>query len=147
MLFRSIEANVLYDQKRTNLTAGQLQEVVKTAIQNFADSTLNTFNSTFSNSDLMIAIQSADNSIITNECIIQIQKKFYPLLGSEASYVLNYGVPLERGVFSAGIYSYPTFQYYVSSVPPVLENAVYIEEVPFPTSGLDSIKIINPGFN
>ena len=72
-----ITANVLYDPKKTNLTAGQIQASVKTAISNLAATNLNTFNSTFSATDFTNAISSTNPAIITNEISIKLQKKFY----------------------------------------------------------------------
>ena len=145
--YLKLTANVLYDQKKTTLTSNQLQNLIKTAIQSFSDNTLNTFNSTFSISDLITTIQNVDNSIITNECGVKIQKKFYPLLGISKTYKLDYGVPLERGVFTASIHSSPSIKYYDNSTNAILIDDVYIEEVPFPTSGINSINILNGGFN
>ena len=142
-----ITANVLYDQSKTTATSTQLSSNIKAAIQTFADSTLNTFNSTFSNSDLINAIQSVSKSIIANECSIQLQKKIYPILATPKSYSMVYDVPLTRGVFTSGINSSPSFQYYRKDNTITLIPDVFIEEVPFPTSGLDTIKIANPGFN
>jgi hypothetical protein len=142
-----VTTDVVYDQKLTNLTSSQIQQKVKQAIQSFANSTLNTFNSTFSISDLSITIQNSDNSIIASNPEIQLQKKIYPTLGAFKTYNLNYGVPLERSVFQAGITSKPSVKYYNSNPTIVLIDDVYIEEVPFATSGIESISIMNPGFN
>jgi hypothetical protein len=141
--YLTINSKVLYDQKRTTLTSGQLQTNIKSSILDFSKSTLNTFNSTFSMADLITSIQNTDNSIIANEVDIKIQKKFMPVLGSSGEYSLNFGVELERGVYTSGINSTPTIQYYT---PTGLLNNVYIEEVPFPSSGIDSIEILNSGF-
>lgn len=142
-----VNANVLYDQKLTNLTSSQIQEVVKSAIQQFARDNLNTFSSTFSYSDLSAAIQNSNQSIIANDAKIQLQKKFYPTLSVPRQYTLDYGVPLERSVYQAGITSRPTIQYYTSGSNIELIEDLYLEEVPFATSGIESISILNPGFN
>lgn len=142
-----ITANVLYDQKRTTLSSNQLQTIIKSAIQNFANSTLNTFDSTFSIADLITTVKNSDSSIITNDCKIQVQKKFYPTLDVNKSYALNYGTSLTRGVITSGINSSPTIQYYNSTTAVELLTDVFIEEVPFSASGLQSINLLNPGFN
>jgi hypothetical protein len=144
--FLKLTANVLYDQKKTTLSASQLENRIKTAIQSFSDTTLNTFNSTFSVSDLITAIQNVDNSIITNECKVQIQKKFYPTLGTPKTYVLTYDVPLEKGVYTSSIYSTPTISYYDNASIANLIEGIYIEEVPFPSSGVEAINVLNGGF-
>ena len=146
-VFVKVTADVVYDQKQTTLTASQIQDVVRQAIEQFSNDTLDSFNSTFSYSDLTIAIQNANPAIVANNCKINVQKKFYPILGVSRQYVLNYGVPLQRSVYEAGINSLPTIKYYTSGSDINLINDVFLEEIPFATSGIDSISVLNPGFN
>lgn len=141
-----ITANVLYDTKKTNLTASQLQTQIKVAIATYAQSTLNTFNSTFLASDFNTVINNVNGAIITNELSLQVQKKFYPNLTTPTTYTLNYGVPLKRGMFQSGIYSSPPVAIkspldLVSTI-----DGVYLEEVPTSTGGVSSISILNTGF-
>jgi len=145
--YMKITSDVVYDQRKTTLTSSQIAEQVRNAIRQFAENNLNTFNAVFSNSDLSIAIRNSNSAIIANDSRLQIQKKFYPSLGVSKRYVLNYGVPLRRSVYQAGIYSSPTFQYYTRENPIRLLTEVYMEEIPFATSGIESISVINPGFN
>lgn len=144
--YLKVTADVVYDQKKTNLSSSEIQNNVKTAIRNFSETSLNTFNSLFDMSDLSAAIKDVDGSIIATQIDIKVQKKFNPILGVHKNYTLNYGVSLERGVFTAGINSYPTIKYYTDNGQLTLINDVYIEEVPFPSSGVESIKILNIGF-
>jgi hypothetical protein len=145
--YLKVNANVVYDQKKTSLTSAQIGEVVKTAILNFGKTSLNTFNSIFDMSNLSTAINDAETSIIASSIDLKVQKKFYPILGTHKTYTLDYGVPLERSVFTSGINSSPTIKYYSIDGNLTLIENVYIEEIPFPTSGIESIGIINPGFN
>ena len=141
-----IAANVMYDPSKTNLTASQLQLMVKNAIQNFSDTSLNTFNSTFSATDLNAAIKGTDNSIITNEISIQLQKKFYPNLVSPTTYKLYYGVQLTKGMFLSGVSSSPAVQFRNPANLANIIDGVYVEEVPSSTGGVESISIINAGY-
>jgi hypothetical protein len=140
-----LDINVLYDPKKTNLTSTALEQSVRLAISSFATSTLNTFNSTFSSSELTMDIQNVDQSIITNEISVQLQKKFYPTLNVAKNYKFNYGSPIKKSNFLSGISSSPSYQY-ISDVYGTLTD-VYLEEVASSTSGVESISIINPGFN
>jgi len=142
-----INSNVIYDQKRTSLSTGQIQSKVLSAIQNFATSSLNTFNSTFSGADLVGLVQIVDPSIITNEYTIQTQKKFYPNLTQSENYTFYFNTPLQRGVLTSGITSYPSLQFKDPSNPANIIDGVFIEEIPVSTVGVDSISIINPGFS
>ena len=144
--YLKVTADIVYDQKRTSSSSTQIQDNVKTAIRNFSKTSLNTFNSLFDMSDLSASIKAVDGSIIATEVDIKVQKKFFPVLGTHKTYTLNYGVPLERSVFTAGINSFPTIKYYSIDGEITLINDVYIEEVPFPASGIESINILNIGF-
>jgi len=139
--------NVVYDQKRTNQTYGQIQNSVIQSIENFGTSTLNTFNSTFSLSQLIETIQFADPSIYTNEVSIQLQKKFYPMLGTSSNYTLYYNTPLQRGLLSSGISSTPGMQFIDPVTPSQIIDGIFIEEVPSSVGGIQNISIINPGFS
>ena len=141
-----VTADVVYEQKNTSLSSAEIQDNVKTAVRNFSDASLNTFNSLFDMSDLSSTIKDVDNSIIATQVDVKVQKKFYPVLGVHKNYTLNYGVALERGVFTAGINSYPTIKYYTDNGQLTLINDVYLEEVPFPSSGVETINILNIGF-
>ena len=142
-----VSADIVYDQKRTSMSSTEIQQNVKTAIRNFSKASLNTFNSLFDMSDLSASVKAVDNSIIATEIDVKVQKKFFPVLGTHKTYTLNYGVPLERSVFSAGINSFPTIKYYSVGGELTLINDVYLEEVPFPASGVETINILNIGFN
>jgi len=137
----------LYDPNKTILTSSQLQTGVTSAIQAFAKATLNTFNSTFNAYDLLSTVQNYDQSIVTSEYTLQLQKKFFPNLTTPTSYTLSYNVPLQRGTFGSGITSSPALQYIDSSNTSNIIDGVYLEEIPTQTFGVDTISVVNPGFN
>ena len=139
-----ITANVLYDPKKTTLTANGISTAVTTAINSFAQNTLNTFNSTFSVSDLIGVIQGSNQSIITNEVSIKLQKKIYPSLVDATTYKLYYNVPIKKGNFLSGISSSPALQYSNGSN---VVDSVFLEEIPAATQGVESISVLNPGYN
>ena len=141
-----INANVVYDPKKTVYTASQIQSLVTAAINSFSSSTLNTFNSTFSVPTLMTTIQNVDASIISNEISIQLQKKIYPTLGSSQTYFLYYNTPIQKGMFQSGVGSSPSFQLQDPLNPSNIITGVYFEEIPSSTAGIDYITIINPGY-
>jgi len=141
-----INANVLYDPKKTTSTASQIELYVKSAISSFSATTLNSFNSTFSATDLSNKIQAVDRSIIANEINIQVQKKFYPDLFTPSDYKLYYGTPLQRGVLLSGVNSSPSLKFRDPANLTSTIDLVYIEEVPVSTGGVESVSVINPGF-
>ena len=141
-----INTNVLYDPKKTTLTGGQIKGQVINQINQFTTSTLNTFNSVFKLPELISYIQSADTSIITNECSIRLQKKFYPKLNSRATYIFDFGVPLQRNYYNAGLNSSPDFSEADATATSGLREGIYFEEVPTTTGGVATINVVNQGF-
>ena len=137
-------SNVLYNSKSTNYTSSQISQLVSAAIQQFGITKLNTFNATFTVSDLIIAIQNADSSIVTNDTSIRLQKKIYPLLNTPTTYTLNYNTPLKKGILTSGVSSSPALQFTVGSS---VVDGVYIEETPSSTGGISSISLLNPGYS
>lgn len=142
-----IDTKVLYDPRKTTLNAGQIKQSVISAINTFSQQTLNTFNSTFKTPTLITTIQNANPSIITNESNIRLQKKFYPRLNSRTTYYLNFGVPLKRNYFNAGVNSDPDFSVTDISSPNIIRTGVYFEEVPTTVGGITSINVTNQGFS
>jgi len=145
-VFIGINANVFYDSYKTNMTSSQIAIGVKSAIIEFANKTLNTFNSTFSSYDLLSAIQNYNSSIVSSDFSIRLQKKFYPLLSGTNTYKLYFNTELEKGILNSGVTSFPAMSF---RDPKNLENiidGVFLEESPSLTNGIDTISILNPGY-
>jgi len=141
-----ITANVLYDPKKTTATSAQIKAAVRNVINQYARSTLNTFNSTFKASDFNNRINATDSSIITNEISIKLQKKFFPNLSTPTTYKLYYGTELKKGMFLTGILSSPTVVYRNPLNLAQTIQGLYIEEVPSSSGGVESITVTNPGY-
>ena len=141
-----INTKVLYDVKKTTLTSNQIQNDVVSAINNFTSSTLNTFNSVFKLPELISSVQAANPAIITNESTIRLQKKFYPTLNARATYILDFGVPLKRNYFNAGLSSSPSFSKTDVTSLSSIRTGIFLEEVPTTTGGIATINVINQGF-
>ena len=145
--YLNITANALYDPRKTNLTAAQIKDKIKTAIVSVTNDTLDTFNSTFLATDVNDGIKSSDPSIITNELSLRVQKKFYPALTVPTSYKLFFGTKLQKGMFQSGVTSSPAMDFRDPENVSNILNNVYIEETPSSTGGVESISILNPGIN
>lgn len=145
--YLQLTANILYDPKKTNLTASQLQTNIKTAVASYANTALNTFNSTFSVNDFNEIVKNSNQSILANEIELKVQKKFYPNLSTPTTYNLYYGTKLKKGMFESGVNSTPSFQLRNPLNLAQIIDGVFIEEVPSSTGGVDSISILNPGFS
>jgi len=141
-----LTVNVVYDSTKTTQTSLQIQNGVKSAITQFAKNTLNTFNSTLNSYELLNAIQSYSNSIVTSEFNVELEKKIYPNLTTPSTYKLYYGVPLQPGRFLTGVNSYPQLTYRNPINLATTISGVFIEEIPSSTNGVESVSIVNPGF-
>ena len=144
--YLKINANVVYNPNKTNLTSSQIQDLIKNKIKDFTKSTLNTFNSTFSASELTYEIQKLNDSIVANELSLQLQKKIYPTLSTTQTYYMHFGVPLKKGMFESGINSSPAVKIRDPLNLSNIIDGIYIEEVPSSTGGVASISVTNPGF-
>jgi len=142
-----VNASIVYNPTQTPLTAGALQSGVQSSIYNYATTYLNTFNSTFNSYALLSAINSFDKSIVGSDFTLNVQKKFYPTLSTPTTYNLYYNSPIQRGVYSSTLSSSPS----INIVNPTNINTqltgVYLEEVPVSVAGVDSISVLNPGYN
>jgi hypothetical protein len=142
-----ITSNILYTPRLTTYTATQLENQVLSAIQSFGNSTLNTFNSTFKLSSLISTVQSVSPSFITNDASILLQKRFVPDLLNSKTYTFNFDTFLKKDIYSGSITASPTFQVRDSKNNNIIREFVYLEETPSSTSTIESISIVNPGFN
>jgi len=145
--YLKITSNILYTPRLTAYSATQLETQVLGAIQSFGSSTLNTFNSTFKLSSLITTVQSVSPSFITNDASIILQKRFVPDLLNSTTYNFNFDTSLKKDIYSGSITANPTFQYRDSKNNNIIREVVYLEETPSSTSIIDSISIVNPGFN
>jgi hypothetical protein len=143
-VYLKISTDVIYNPNKTTNTANNLSNIILNNVNNYAATKLNSFNSTFSATDIILTIQNSDASIITNQVSVQLQKKFYPNLTNSQSYTLNYGTALKKGIVFSGITSSPSITVTTTSGN---QSSVYIQEVPSTSSGIDSITLLNAGFN
>lgn len=142
--YLQLTINAIYDPKKTTSTVSTLQQAIKSVVNTYNNSNLNTFNSTFSSSELILAIQNVDQSILANEIVVKVQKKFLPVLNAAKNYSLSFGTTLQKNNFLSGVTSSPSFQV-VSNIHGTLSD-VYLEEVASSTSGVETISLLNPGF-
>jgi hypothetical protein len=141
-----LTVNVVYDTSKTTQTAAQIEAGVKAAIRNFGTTTLNTFNSTFNSYDLLTTIQNYNNSIVTSEYKLQLQKKFLPNLINSTTYNLNFNTPLQANKYNSGTSSSPSMQFRNPANLANIIDGVLIEEVPTSTNSVETISVLNPGF-
>lgn len=138
----NMSVSVNFDPTRTNKTANEINSTVLGCIRNFANTNLNTFNSSFKISQLQRAIDDCDSSITSNDVNLTLEKRFTPDTTKAASYVLNYGTEIKQGTIVDKIYSTPSFEYYDSANT---LRKCYLEEVLQSFTGVESIDIVTSG--
>lgn len=140
--YLNVVVDVVYDQRKTVLSVGQVKTLIRDAIVNFSNTNLNTFNNIFKLSKLIRAIDNVEPSIENNTVKVYIEKRFRPLLNQSRSYRIDFYVPIKRGTTTDRVYSEPSFEYYDES------NTVrtcFIEETPQDFSGIDEIEVLADG--
>ena len=121
-----MSADILYDTKKTTLTAAQINTMVKQGIITFAAANLNTFNSTFVASDLTEYIKGLNNSIIAADIDVYLQKRLIPELNNPSNYTINFGNAIEQGLGKKRVIITPSFSQYDSAG--TLISDVFFEE-------------------
>ena len=91
--FFSINSRVRYNLNATTSSATNIQTIIQNAISIYNTKFLNSFGCQFRKSPFLEAIDSADDSIISNSTDVLLFKSITPNDGPQ-SYVLNYGVAI-----------------------------------------------------
>lgn len=138
----NVKAEVWFDPTKTNKTVNEVDAAVINAIKGFANDNLNSFNSVFRISQIARAIDDCDNSIVSNDIAITLEKRFFADTTRRLSYTLNFNTELVQGTVSDHIKVSPSFGYYDSAG--VLRDC-YIEEVVQSYTGVENIEVLSPG--
>lgn len=133
-----------YDSKLTSSTAAQLQTIISDAVAAYAEANLNTFNNSFKLSKFLRAVDDSDPSIESSTASIFLEKRFNPILETSTTYTIKFGTPLHKGIGSDRLYSSPSF---TQEDGTGIERNCFIEEVPESSTGVESIRILDPGRN
>jgi hypothetical protein len=141
--YLNLNVNVNYDPTKTNLTGEEVNAAVRNAIATFCNENLNTFNSSFKVSQLSRAVDDANPAITSNDISVVIEKRFTPDTTRTLSYTLDFGTELTQGTTTQKLYSAPSFKYLDQAG---IERDCFIEEVLQSFTGIESIDVVNPGF-
>ena len=126
-----VDADVLYDQKKTTLSSGQISNLVRQAIINFAAENLNTFNSTFVIGSLIQYVQNIESSIVAVDFDLNLQKRIVPILNNSLGYTVNFGNPIERGLGDRQVKILPAFSQY-NTAGELIKNVFFEESLEYP---------------
>ena len=89
-MYLKVNSTVKYDSGRTTNSASVLKSTVSTAVTDFGETNLKTFDKSFRYSKLIQAIDEAEVSIKSNQTSVTIKRLLYPRLGSSAAYTLPF---------------------------------------------------------
>jgi hypothetical protein len=137
--FVKISTNVYFDKNISIFDSTQLASLLKFAIINFCNRTLNTFDSVFVLPDLITEIKQVDAAIITNESTISLQKKFMPIFGSTNSHKFNFETSIKKGSVDSNYFDY------MDPATSVVYTNAKIEESPSIYNIIESVQIVSGG--
>ena len=140
--FLNLNVRVTYDPTATTLTPGEISSLVRTRINNYANTNLDQFNSYFKISRLMHEVDMAHPSIVSNDVDVKIEKRLTPILGTSRNYVVNFFTELKRSTGTDRITSSPAYTAYDNEG--VLRE-FFFEEVPLSSTGVSSVQVVLGG--
>lgn len=102
-----VNTEALYSMSTTTLSENDISLKINDAIKNYFEINTKKFNKPFYFSSLVVAINSADESVVSSLSDIQMMKKFYPITGaSEAREIKFYNAitpgTIESSYFNIG---------------------------------------------
>lgn len=80
-----------YNENATDLSIGELEAIVNTAIQKFDTDNLNNFDAIFRHSNLLKAVDDSNTSILSNTCNIRLRKRKDILVSETKGYTVTFG--------------------------------------------------------
>lgn len=140
--YLNLNLNIYFDPTKTTKTPEEISATAIAAVQTFANTNLNSFNSTFRVSQLSRAIDDSDFSIVSNDIELVLEKRITVDVTKPATYTLNFGTPLQQGTTSRRLSSSPSFKYLDSSG---IARDCFIDEVLQSFTGIESIDVISGG--
>lgn len=140
--FLNLNVKVTYDPTATVKTPGEIATTAKSAVYNFANKNLNSFNSYFKLSRLMRDIDNSDTSILSNQVDVTLEKRLEPVVGTSRNYTVDFHTALKRSTGKYRITSSPAFFAYDSD-----DNyrSFFFEEEPLSFTGIYSVKVLYGG--
>ena len=142
--YLNLNVRVTYDPTATTLTPGELSSLVRTRINNYANTYLDQFNSYFKISRLMHEIDMAHPSIVSNDVDVKIEKRLTPILGSSRNYIVKFFTELRRSTGTDRVSSAPAYTAYDNEG---ILREFYFEEVPLSSTGVSAVQVILGGSN
>lgn len=150
-LYVKVNTKVNYDPTLTAKSETTLTQLVSNAINSYATSNINKFNTKLRLSKLSAAIDAADESILNNETNILLEKRIVPTLGKAQSWNLKFNNPIYREISLDGVFvdgtaplSSTSFVYGDFSGCSLRDNGSGIVQVVIETTNSTAAQVIAP---
>jgi len=137
-----VRATVNYDAALTGRSTGQLEELVRAAIQDYNDTELNKFNATFRKSKLQHYIDNCEKSITGSDIRIFAQRRFLIDTNKTKSYEINFYSPISRDTLTERLVTFPELSVQDANR---IARRTYIDESAVISTGIESITVTNSG--
>lgn len=96
--YLKIDSSIKYNINRTGLNPEDIRTYVIDGILNYASTNLNNFSKTFRYSKFVQAIDSTDNSIISNDTDVNLIKYITPTLNTSQNLTIDFRCPLTQEI-------------------------------------------------
>lgn len=137
-----VNAKVNYNTSATTATEQEIKDLIRQAVIDYKDRDLTAFGSTFRLSKLQQAIDNAHPAILGSAVKVLVQKRIPLTLNSTKNYIVNFNLPLYKGVIDDKVFSYPSVSVLDSEG---ISRQVFIEDTPNSLTGIDSVEITDGG--
>lgn len=137
-----INTKVNYNPNATILSEEEIRQLVRTAIIQYRDDELQTFDSTLRISALQRAIDNAHEAILGSTVTVYVQKRIELTLNQSKNYDIAFNMPLYRGQIEDKLFTFPKVT--VNDLDGIARE-VFIEDTPNSLTGIDSILVTNAG--
>lgn len=94
--FINMYVTAKYDATQNNLGIGDMESVVRTAINTYQTNILGKFNSDFLYEQFLSYIKSSNTAITSTYAVIKLQKRFIPNLNTESSNTINFNTAIQQ---------------------------------------------------
>jgi len=91
-----VSTSVRYDTRDTTRTSLQLETAIKNSVSEFAQSSVEKFDTAFRFSKLVRAIDRTDDAIVSSMTRLDLEKRIYPVLGASNQFVLKFNAPVRQ---------------------------------------------------
>lgn len=145
--FVKFETNVLIDKGKTLLSDSEIKTRIISDIQNYAANNLNSFESTLIIPNYISSINQLDPAIVTNDQKVYLQKRIYPKFSINDNYILDFNCPIKKSSYGKSISFQDSVQYRDPNYTDIIRQEVFLEEIPAITTTIDSITLLNHGYN